>query len=501
MKILLFLSFLLSLVNAQDIVWEHNVSLNSYGWLPYDYFEGQLFYYSDGFEYNCSISPPWECSVKKPDYEANTYVIKNNSLYVNDLLGNRTCRYSQDGTKFCFNNINNNNSTKEYLRRFKSIAVTSHSLYITEAEGNTTYFYNLNSLNETKDKPTYIITNESPILVEDDGLYSIKSSSKSTLNITKNSPDGSRFEWETLLPNCKTRTPTTDVLILSAENKIYVLCKPMNLVSIYTRESGIIINQFPIEGGNVMAFACSLKFLFILYNTGIIAQYALNFDYVHTYAVVSMKTPNYNILRVDQKYMFYVLCSKNGNDSGCINPTLYQRKIMDVEVSAEVSYKYQVSSVNYELSMNFETYSDLKTKIVFSKSLKNIENWENSYLSPVSYKDRNNEYHLIYFSGGGIMSKGLCGDIFLHDIVVTELVKTNGTTKNLASYSEQYVLSGSPSYPISDSASFLISIEDKSFYIIHGGISCDYLQVFSTIYAVDLVSLIYSVIPQRNGIE
>ncbi len=130
-------------------------------------------------------------------------------------------------------------------------------------------------------------------------------------------------------------------------------------MTIYYSKEGNIIGQYAIDKGNVVAMECSPSFLFILYGNGNVVQYTLDFHYVFTYSVDNMKTPQYNILRVDDKYLFYVLCKNE-----CF---IYQFSVYsDIE---EVTVNYQYSKMS-----NGSSIISTSNEVPFRRKIITIEN-------------------------------------------------------------------------------------------------------------------------------
>jgi hypothetical protein len=91
----------------------------------------------------------------------------------------------------------------------------------------------------------------------------------------------------------------------------------------------------------------------------------------------------------------------------------------------------------------------VKRRLISFSILNGDINLENSFFTPVTYRGPGTEQHLIFFSGGGIVSKGVCGDVFVHDIIMGK----NNRGFNII-FVSNFKLTGINS-PLSDYAAFL----------------------------------------------
>jgi hypothetical protein len=320
-----------------------------------------------------------------------------------------------------------------------------------------------------------------PWYVKDGGLYAAKVSD-TTVEIVKYSLDGN-YLWKSIFPYCQTDDPKNEILFAVKQSKVFVICTPINLMTIYYSKEGNIIGQYAIDKGNVVAMECSPSFLFILYGNGNVVQYTLDFHYVFTYSVDNMKTPQYNMLRVDDKYLFYVLCKNE-----CF---IYQLSVYSDIKKVTVNYQYSKMS-------NSSSIISTSNEVAFRRKIITIENKQlkikNSFFTPVTFKDELQQQHIIYFSGGQIIGKGICGDIFLHDMIISE---ENGklNLNVLPPFKLPEI-----NYPLNDYAASLITSDGKYFYLIHGGISCDYQTIYSDLFAIDIKSKEYIRLQQNEEI-
>lgn len=124
---------------------------------------------------------------------------------------------------------------------------------------------------------------------------------------------------------------------------------------------------------------------------------------------------------------------------------------------------------------------------------------DNYDFTPVTYNDSNNQLHLIYFSGGGNIIKGTCGDILLHDIIVNDLVTPAITRKRNTTLYQKYLVSSVPNYSRRDYAAVLFTANNTLFYVIHGGISCDNTKTYSDMFAINVYTITYVTISQEES--
>ena len=467
-----------SVVVPQSILWNSSIMMNEYNYFTWDYNEDKLFFYSNNKEYRCEMVSR-ECNEYHRNYIPTTYILTSNYYFINDIVSGGTCRYNYNGQGLCYPS-----SYKEYLKEFQSISVAENYLYIRYPELNRIRIFDINSW-ESKSLPlvTTLKNLNTTWYVKDDGLYAAKVS-ETIVEIFKYSLDGN-YLWKSTFPYCQTQDPKNEILFAVKQSKVFVICTPINLMAIYYSREGNIISQYAIDKGNVVAMECSPSFLFILYGDGNVVQYTLDFNYVFTYSVDNMKTPKYNMLRVDERYMFYVLCK---NNTECF---IYQWSVYsDIK---EVTVFYETN----KLSGNASSITR-SSEVAIRRKVVNVENKQfqinNSFFTPVAFKDKLQQQHIIYFSGGQIIGKGICGDIFLHDMIISE---ENGklNLNVLPPFKLPEI-----NYPLNDYAASLITSDGKYFYLIHGGISCDYQTIYSDLFAIDIKSKEYIRLQQNEEI-
>jgi hypothetical protein len=195
-----------------------------------------------------------------------------------------------------------------------------------------------------------------------------------------------------------------------------------------------------------------------------------------------MLVPAYNILKIDSDYVFYVLCS----ESDCY---LYQLEFIKNYETAFNSYKTPLTTEKAKIHIKNE--QERFAKIFVGEGILSVPLFlNNSFFTPVTYVDKTNEEHVLFFSGGGHIQKGSCADIVRYDFTITELVNIQSKATSDASLQMRVLLDG-PSFPISDYASILRKDNQNYFYIIHGGIGCDYNIKFSDLFSIDIINIQY----------
>jgi hypothetical protein len=156
-------------------------------------------------------------------------------------------------------------------------------------------------------------------------------------------------------------------------------------------------------------------------------------------------------------------------------------------------------AVNYQYSKMSNGSSIISTsnELPFRKKISTIENSQleikNSFFTPVTFRNEFDQRHLIFFSGGQIIGNGICGDIFLHDMIISE--DGNFDLTVFTQYRIPEI-----SYPLNDYGAFLLSNNETYFYFLHGGISCDLQTTFSDLFAIEIMSKMYIKVSQNKEI-
>jgi hypothetical protein len=492
-KLFLLSFYFIPFSKSQEIISFTNVTLNQHNYLPWDYKNGRLYYHSNNKAYRC-INSTTNCqtfSRRVPNFPT-TYILETDFYFLNDANTERSCRYNYTGGGFCHTFSDN-----QYIAEYQSIAANDKYFYIKSANGLRIYDlagWPYNPYLPIKTLPNF----NTSWLVKEDGIYTAFVEAFN-VDIMRYSPDGYVIEWGTSFPYCEIGDTPSDepLLFASSQSKLYVLCTPVNLITIYDTEDGSMISQYAVDKGNAVSIECSSNFVFILYDDGSVVQYTLDFTYVYTYIVNSnMKTPpNHNTLKVDDNYLFYVLSSVE--EISYIYQWSIQQSIQDISIS---QVHFDNSMKNTNISINQDRAYIMKKYILTSDSLSVNLDIQNSFFTPVTYMDEEEETHLIYFSGGGSVEKAVCGDVFVNDILITDLFREYDDNLNSDKLVSKYILAERRNFPLSDYAATLLKSGETHFYLIHGGISCDYETIYSEMFLIDIVKGEYIEVLQNEDI-
>lgn len=471
-----FLYFYLSFLTlCQNVQWNSSEILYQ-NYVTWDYNDGMLFYYSDIYEYRCNISTK-KCQEIEIDYYPTTFILTSNYFYFNDKISGKICQSEYNGTRVChfFENTQD-------LPEFHSISVNHMHFYSRIPENSSIAIYDIKSWSNQPLSFLNTLKNlNTSWYVKEDGLYASRVL-ETNVEIVKYSLDGQTRLWKSIFPNCQTTDPQTEILFTVKRSIVYVICTPVDLLTLYNSTDGIIIFQYAIDKGNAVAIECSSQFLFILYSDGTAVQYTLDFNYVYTYSLENMKSPKYNFLKVDDEYLLYSLCVYRSGNERCF---IYQWSVQ--KFWKKITFAY--SNTKYperkpDITTNFETTLMIKRRLINFDTISSGMGLTNSFFTSVVYND-GRENHLIFFSGGGILSKGVCGDIFVHDMIIGE---NNGTFSLFATSNFNLAPINSP---LKDYAATLVKDQGKYFYIIHGGTSCDSEKTFSELFAIHILDKKY----------
>jgi hypothetical protein len=478
----LFLAFLVTFVSGQTALWKTDIKQNQFNFLGWDYFGGKLIYYSNGTEYHCDALTK-ACKKNVINYTPTAYIITNTSYFYNDLEKLGSCKVDYASGKFICKFF----KYVKYLKEFQSISVNTEFFYIRYPEENCLLvFDHLKFVNQTLPLLLKVPNLSTTWSVKQDGLYGIKVDTE-VVKIVKYSLDGKFLWWTAVFPYCQTNNPKREMHISYSQSKLYVVCSPASLLTIYNTPDGSILDQYPLDNAGASAVECSESFVFILYGDGTVVQYTLDFNYVHTYSVENMKLPAFNALKADDTYLFSAICkNENGSDSCSIHQWSVQRNTTNIIVTSTTSVPLSPPSVKLENQTPWKRNSFVFEDLTDQKKI------QNSYFTPVTYKDDGNQQHLFYFSGEGISGKGVCGDIFFHDMIIGS---GNGNY-TVEVFSMWRV--GEVNNPLNNYAATLITDNVKYFYLIHGGVSCDYKTIYSDLFAIDIAYKQYIKVSHTN---
>jgi hypothetical protein len=481
-------SFFFILVDCQNLLWSTNVTLNNYNWLPWDTEVGILIFFSNGLEYRCNTLGR-KCEALTVTYRPNTYSLDTlDYFYYTDDKTGKTCRFVAPGTR-C-----EQFSPTKISREFESIVSNGDILYygIPDDLGTFTYFdWATGSLYRNKLKLT---GNRYQVR---DTLYSFKLNGSDT-KVMKYSTDGLKITWTQNMPLCRPNNTDSELFVISWPPFVYAICSSSNVLYKLDSDKGTILDELSLDKGDIKYVQSSFEYIFILYGDASIVQYSRDFDYIHTYKIENTKIlPKYNSFRADKSYLFGIFCSAKSAAQECLSPTIYQWEIAQYIPTPTIKYTPQTPT-QLPAKVKLTLRKEYKAVSFSSYYLSNIIFPDNYDFTPITYKDSINQHHLIYFSGGGSILKRTCGDVFLHDIIVNDLV-TPGIPKNKNSaFYQKYLVSNGPNYSRKDYAAILFTVNDTLFYIIHGGMSCDNTKTYSNIIAINLLTTTYETVSQED---
>jgi hypothetical protein len=265
----------IAVVYSQTNVWKSStLSLNTYGWVAWDYYKAKLYYFCRGEEFKCSVSTTTTtCSKKTTASIPITYVLTDDYYFFNGASAYRTHRisYLGSGNYRTF-------SPDHYIVAYQSIAVNSAYFYIRSPHDQVLQIFDLSKWAESLFTYSNRVYNQNTHwYVLEDGIYSFK---VSTINsfVTKFSLDGRQSMWHVLIPYCVTTYPQNQIFITSRKSITYVLCNTANLIVQYNDTTGSIIETVPADKGGVVAIESSPSSLYILYTDTSVVQYSLKWS-------------------------------------------------------------------------------------------------------------------------------------------------------------------------------------------------------------------------------
>jgi hypothetical protein len=479
-----FLFFLLIKISASQELKTIPISTNKNGWHVWDFHSGKIYVSRFNTLYECF--PSSICRTLNIETSADTWLVvsPNYEVYVNDDKAQLTYKFQpkDDLTAVLFEN-------KGYTKQFKSTSVNSLYFYLRSPETSSLEIYDIKSWGPSINLLNSLPNENSTWYVGDDGLFAFKVNSKGIFLI-KYSLDGSSFSWIVPVPYCEYNNIQQEVFFTGKNSRVFIVCSSINLAYLYNSKDGSLEASYPIENRDVVAVESTRNYFFILYNDTNLVQYTQDFDYVFTYFTSNTQLPQYNSLKSDDVYIVNVYCIPR-TYKGCLVPYLHIWEIVQGRTRIFLNYTENFSKILPKAFANNQTTVLKWKKYIFSENLGKQINSHNSFFTPVKYTDRNSQDHIIFFSGGGNVAKGTCGDIFLHDIIVTEL---RTEEKNDRSLSEIYLIPNGPASPLGDYAATLLQFDDVYYYLVHGGISCDFKRKFFTLFAINIITKEYSTI-------
>jgi hypothetical protein len=482
------IAIIFSICSSQGILQNKSVILNTNGALSWDFYKDQLLYYSKGEEILCKVSTA-SCTHRKVNYTATTYIIGEKLCFLHDETREKIFRLDSNG-----NGTEYKLDSSKYLPGYKPLFLNSRFIYLTSLELSSIEIYSvtnwgdekLNSVNTlSKRHKFWYLENEELYSIETETLYPV---------LRKYSIEGKYLLWTQDISYCTTKIPLDEIFIAASPSVVFVLCSPSRLISLYNSTDGNLLNQYATDNGKIMAAKCSQDFLFILYSDASIMQYTMDFNYVYRFTVENSTLPNYNTLKVDSDHLSYVACFNN-----CSNAYIFILSFEKQPAAPFVVYSLPKEQESYGSSkMTREPNYRYNNAYYISPNLNSTTVDHISNFNPAMYLGTDEQIHLIYYSGRNL-AKGTCGDIFFHDLIVTELFSGERIQASTM-LNQKYMPLGGPNTSLSDYASILLNFDKKKFYLIHGGLSCDYLTTYSDMFAIDVQQRQYIKLSQNNSI-
>lgn len=481
---LISIILILPIIKSQKLIWSANVNFGSMKWLPWDYFGRTLLYYSENKEYKCSADTDI-CSNPSIAYNPSTYLMKNNDFYVNGMLAGRTRRFDYNGKdlNYYFS------STNQYIHQFQSIEANDKYFYIKSPESKSLQIYELKqwpNLQILKSLPNQ----DSSWWIKDNGLFSFKKGSN--VSLIRYELDGKK-SFTVSIVQCQSNTPDSEIFLASSDNIVYVVCSPQKLIFKLNSVTGIIEKQGTLERNDVVSFACNSEYLFILFKDATIRQYTTDFIHFYTYSVPNTTIPQYNMLKLDSDFLFLILCQIN-NESTC-SPL-----IAKFSIAKSISISFQIGKHIYSPDIEFTNDSKVEIKVTADVIAlpDEAKSQSNAFISPVAFVE-DQTFHLFYFSGGQKWGT-ICDRVSLNQLTIKRNIQNDAEATTKLEFLEINIPIISNS-PLTNYASILLNLNERYFYVIHGGTNCIFKSFYSDLFAIDLKSFEYIKLRQSQAIE
>jgi hypothetical protein len=290
------------------------------------------------------------------------------------------------------------------------------------------------------------------------------------------------------VPNCVQRfiSDSTAIHAFATISSKFIFVSCLNIITQFTRNEGTFVRQFGTHLEHSVSITSSETSVFILFDNGHVLQYdSESGNLVAEYGFTYGKLLNNVFFQFSNDFLFAPLCDQTNKVLlNCKTPVVFQwnpKRSIDKTV-----YSYSLVESSKTNNMTIEILKSAPSNVVntatFSTmfSTETIRNmFQNSFITPSAYRN-GEDFHLLYFSGGGDISLGTCADALLHDVKLSikpELSKWDYKF-------EKYRLKEDLSSPLSDYASILVQTEDEYFFLVHGGLTCNLTTTLSTFYIV-----------------
>jgi hypothetical protein len=325
-------------------------------------------------------------------------------------------------------------------------------------------------------------------ILGDEGLYSFALERNKTF-LTKQSLDGKYKEWNVDLP--LKNTAANDLLVSECSSIVYVIAN--GSVLILSASDGKLISRWIINP-NVTTIKCSSDSIFILYQNAKVVQYSPKGTYIFTYQVDNKKiVPKYNQMLIIDGLLNYVLCDQDFHASNCVNPIVYKWRIITSAMIPNAIYSRGTKRMG-EIKLNNES-GKLSFRMSNLSNPNNINFDQNSHLNIASYLRKNNLF-VTFFSGGGNIFELECPDMTFYTLKIDTSIVDNLIIVSMTSVP----MISDISHSVSDYASIVLDINGEPYFLIHGGISCDYQEIYSDLFAIRMLEYQYFSLKQNKSI-
>jgi hypothetical protein len=324
-------------------------------------------------------------------------------------------------------------------------------------------------------------------ILGDEGLYSFALERNKTYLI-KQSLDGKTRLWNISLS--LNNLSVNDLYVSECSSVIYVIHNDSVLSC--NAYDGKLSYEWKINP-NISTVTCSSDSLFILYQDAKVIQYSSKGTYVFTYQVDNKKiVPKYNQMMIIDGLLNYVLCDQDLQSFSCVNPQIYKWKIIvSGKTSNFVYLRGPKRDGEVDVWDNQQPVSSIRP--FKATNLNNLILEQNSYLNVASHLKEGNLL-VMYFSGGGNILDLDCPEMIFYTLKINWMNEDSPKLVSMISVP----MSSDISYSVSDYSSIVLEINGEPYFVIHGGISCDYRVVYSELFAIRMLEYKYFSLKQNK---
>lgn len=268
---------------------------------------------------------------------------------------------------------------------------------------------------------------------------------------------------------------------------IYVSCPYNNMVNQFNLE-GKLINQFGLISP-VYQMTSNEEYVFAMMPNRRIWQIKSNtieLVYIYDDKEVENESICYGSMSSSNGFLFYFKCET----PLCLKFNIIQKRI----VSQSIKTSYTRESIKKIPGSLQITTSDSPSEngintALYKNLYKNLKTFVNqtSFINPV-FHEVNDIPTVMYFAGGGSISKAICGDPFFHQIKLNSFEMNDLTEQpnDFVFETRPLILSSVSMLTLQDYASAIITVGGNAFLIMHGGASCDFSVIESKLVAFDI---------------